>query len=139
MTEEWTEIEEKLKKLSKKHQAAVWSLAQGHSQQRTGNTIGVSQQRIGQLIHHDLAFREALDSLSEYVGLADRAARLRMAQRAALQFEDPETGQLETDRDLLDWLKYIGKLLDEDQLSLRVEQVRYVEPKSMADLMAGLD
>lgn len=134
----WEEIQEKLEKLTPKYQKVCWLLAEGHSQRRTANKVGLTQPRISQLINHDLQFREALDALSEYVGLASRAARLRLAQRAALQFED-EDGNLELQKSLLDWLRFIRELMGEDLTRLRIEEVRYEEPKTMKELMDSLD
>lgn len=133
---EWQEIEKLLKKLTTPHQEVCWLLAEGFSQAKAARKSGFSEARISQLVNNDQDFREALDALSQYVGLASRAARLRLAQRAALQFEDDE-GNLDLEKSLLDWIKHIATLMEED--ISRVQVIDYVEPKSMEELMTELE
>ncbi len=134
---DWELIEQRLARLSDKKQKIVWLLAEGYGQQQIADKLDISQPYISRLVNKSVDFREVLDALTFYLGLASRAERLRLAKRAMRQKELPD-GQLKTDKDLLDWAKYIDKLLGEDRLRVEVEQVRFEQAKSMEELMRDL-
>lgn len=52
-------------------------------------------------------FMEELDRLTLMVGIASRAERIRIAQSIVRQRIDEETGRYTSEKDLLEWLKYV--------------------------------
>ena len=52
------------------------------------------------------------------VGVASRAERLRLAMRVVKQKVRKETGEIVTDRDILDWLKFAQSETDGVKLDL---------------------
>ena len=88
---------------SKRHKAAL-ALAEGQSQQAVAEAIGVCRK----IICNWLCVTEFLaevDRLSCMIDISSRAERLRMAMRVVRQRTRAD-GTLETDKDVLDWLKY---------------------------------
>lgn len=88
---------------TKRHKAAL-ALAEGQSQQAVAESIGVCRKTIcNWLCVTD--FAAEVDRLSCMIDISSRAERLRMAMRVVRQ-KAREDGTLETEKDLLDWLKY---------------------------------
>jgi hypothetical protein len=97
----------------KKSLAAV-ELAQGKTQQEVAGIVEVSDRAIRKWIAEP-DFSAEVDRLSLMVGIASRAERLRLAMRVVRQ----KTGQeIETDKDLLDWLKFAQSETDGIKLDL---------------------
>lgn len=53
------------------------------------------------------AFEEEVNRLTMMRGLAIRAERARVAKRAIRKMVDDETGDIKTNKDPLDWMKYL--------------------------------
>lgn len=88
---------------SKRHKAAL-ALAEGQSQKAVAEAIGVCRKTICNWLCVT-EFVAEVDRLSCMIDIASRAERLRMAMRAVRQ-KTRANGTLETDKDVLDWLKY---------------------------------
>ena len=83
---------------------AALALAEGQSQQAVAEAIGVCRKTICNWLCVT-AFAAEVDRLSCMIDISSRAERLRMAMRAVRQKVRPD-GTVETDKDVLDWLKY---------------------------------
>ncbi len=104
----------------KKQEVAAIALANGETQQIAGDKAGVSDRTIQRWLEIP-EFSEEVDRLSFMVGVAQKAARLRLANRVVAQMGN------NTEKDLLDWLKHIqgetdGVKLDFAQLLAAVVQ-----------------
>ena len=88
---------------SKRHKAAL-ALAEGQSQQAVADAIGVCRKTIWNWLCVT-EFAAEVDRLSCMIDIASRAERLRIAMRVVRQ-KVHEDGTPETEKDLLDWLKY---------------------------------
>lgn len=87
----------------KKAQAAML-LAQGETQADVAKEVGVSPRTITRWLTNPLFVAE-VDRLSHMVNISSRAERLRLAMRVVKQ-KTRGDGPL-TEKDLLDWLKYV--------------------------------
>jgi hypothetical protein len=88
---------------SKRHKAAL-ALAEGQSQQAVADAIGVCRKTICNWLCVT-EFSAEIDRLSCMIDIASRAERLRIAMRVVRQKVRAD-GTPETEKDLLDWLKY---------------------------------
>ena len=88
---------------SKRHKAAL-ALAEGHSQQSVADAIGVCRKTICNWLCVT-EFVAEVDRLSTIIDVSSRAERLRIAMRVVRQKVRAD-GTMETDKDVLDWLKY---------------------------------
>ena len=88
---------------SKRHKAAL-ALAEGQSQQAVADAIGVCRKTISNWLSVT-EFLAEVDRLSCMIDIATRAERLRLAMRVVRQKVRAD-GTRETEKDLLDWLKY---------------------------------
>ena len=107
----WTRIREN----------AALGLAQGYSQQAVADTIGVCRKTICNWLCLP-QFAAEVDRLTLMVGVASRAERLRIATRAVRQSVRAD-GTIETDRDVLDWLKFAQSETPDVQMSLAENKV----------------
>lgn len=89
---------------SRKRQRAALALAEGQSQQAVAEAIGVCRKTVCNWLCVT-AFVAEVDRLSCMIDISSRAERLRMAMRVVRQKVRAD-GTVETDKDLLDWLKY---------------------------------
>src|ERR1044072_9359266 len=85
-------------------QKAALALAEGQSQQAVAEATGVCRKTICNWLCVT-EFVAEIDRLSCMIDIASRAERLRMAMRAVRQKVRAD-GTVETDKDVLDWLKY---------------------------------
>jgi uncharacterized protein YerC len=88
---------------SERSQAAVL-VAEGYTYQHVAAEIGKSE-RTMQRWMADTEFAAEVDRLSLMVGIASRAERLRVIKRIIREKTSAE-GNLHTERDSLDWLKF---------------------------------
>ena len=88
---------------SKRHKAAL-ALAEGQSQQAVADAIGVCRKTICNWLCVT-EFLAEIDRLSCMIDVASRAERLRIAMRAVRQKVRAD-GTPDTEKDLLDWLKF---------------------------------
>jgi hypothetical protein len=89
---------------SLKRDKAALALAEGQSQQAVAEAIGVCRKTICNWLCVT-PFAAEVDRLSCMIDIASRAERLRIAMRVVRQ-KVREDGTPETEKDLLDWLKY---------------------------------
>ena len=87
-----------------KREKAALALAEGQTQEAVAAATGVCRKTICNWLCVP-EFAAEVDRLSSMVSIASRAERLRIAMRAVRQ-RVREDGTIDTDRDVLDWLKY---------------------------------
>ena len=90
-------------KWTKRKNTAAILLAQGYTEQKTADSVGVTRRTIANW-KADNDFMLEVDKLTLMTGIALRSERLRIAARAIRQKVTEE--KVATRRDLLDWLKY---------------------------------
>ncbi len=95
---------------------AAMGLAQGKTQQEVADEVGVDRRTICRWLC-DVEFSAEIDRLSVMMNVASRAERLRIAMRVARQ-KVHEDGSIDTDKDLLDWLKFAQSETDGIKLDL---------------------
>jgi hypothetical protein len=88
---------------SKRHKAAL-ALAEGQSQQAVAEATGVCRKTICNWLCVT-AFAAEVDRLSCMIDVSSRAERLRMAMRVVKA--KTKDGIPQSDKDVLDWLKYV--------------------------------
>lgn len=86
-----------------KRTAAALALAQGLSREQVASDVGTTRKTIYNWLRN-ADFAAEVDRLSLMVGIAARAERMRMTMRVVRQKVKGET--VETERDLLDWLRF---------------------------------
>lgn len=91
---EWTE---------QRSRAAV-ALAEGKTQKQVAEEVEAGERTIRDWLANP-DFAAEVDRLSLMVGIAGRAERLRLAMRVIRQ-KTKEDGTIETEKDLLEWLKF---------------------------------
>jgi hypothetical protein len=99
----------------RREEAALW-LAQGYTQQETAAHIDISERTIRRWYEH-VEFSTEVDRLSLMVGIASRAERLRLAMKVIRQKVAKE-GAIQTEKDLLDWIKFAQSETDGAKLDL---------------------
>lgn len=102
---EWTE---------ERSQAAV-ALAEGKTQSEVSEEVGVTDRTLRNWLS-DSIFAAEVDRLSLMVGIASRAERLRLAMRVVRA--KTKDGVAETEKDLLDWVKFAQSETDGVKLDL---------------------
>lgn len=102
---EWTEQRSK----------AALALAEGQTQREVSEALEISDRTIRNW-NAEPEFAAEVDRLSLMVGVASRAERLRLAMRVVRQKTKGDTPQ--TDRDLLEWLKFAQSETDGIKLAL---------------------
>lgn len=100
---------------NEKTSEAAMLLAQGYTNREVSEKAGVSERTLYRW-QTDIDFSAEVDRLSLMLGIAARAERLRMAQRVARQ--KTAGGAIDTDKDLLDWLKFAQSETDGIKLDL---------------------
>jgi hypothetical protein len=96
---------------TEKREAVALLLAQGFTQEEAGQEAKVSDRSIRRwLLHPD--FEAEVNRLSLMVGIASRAERLRLAMRVVRKKGE------QTEKDLLDWLKFAQSETDGIKLDL---------------------
>ena len=102
---EWTE---------ERNKAAI-ALAEGRTQQDIAAELGITDRTIRNWLDCQ-EFSEEVDRLSLMVGVASRAERLRLANRLIRQ--KLSGNQIDTEKDVLDWLKFAQSETDGVKLDL---------------------
>lgn len=100
---------------TKERTIAALALAEGKTQQEVAEESGVSDRSI-RLWLAEPEFAAEVDRLSLMVGVASRAERLRLAMRVVRAKTRGETP--DTDKDLLEWLKFAQSETDGIKLDL---------------------
>jgi hypothetical protein len=90
-------------------------LADGSTQKATAEAVGVTDRAVRLWLAHP-EFGAEVDRLTLMMGIASRAERLRIAKRLVRQRVDNE--HIESDKDLLDWLKFAQSETDGIKLDL---------------------
>lgn len=104
---------------------AATLLALGHSKSYVANEVEVTRATIYHWLD-DPEFAGEVDRLSLMLGVASRAERLRIAMRIVRQRTDVE-GNLTSEKDLLDWLKFAQSETDGAKIDL----------SKLAEMLAG--
>lgn len=102
-------------KWTKKRNQAAEELALGHTEKHTAEVVGVHRRTIA-MWKSKPEFREEVDKLSLMVGIACKAERVRIAQRAIRQFVT-DAG-VKTHADVLTWLRFVQSETDGITLDL---------------------
>jgi hypothetical protein len=100
---------------AKKSLAAV-ELAKGKSQQEVAKQIQVNRRTIIRWLEEE-EFSAEVDRLSAMVDTASRAHRMRLTMRAVRQ-KLKDDGTVETEKDILDWLRFAKSETDGIKLDL---------------------
>lgn len=87
-------------KWSENSERAAIALANGETQQSAADRAGVTDRTVRRWLEEP-EFSEEVDRLTFLTGVAHKAERLRLAKRVVAQLG------IHTEKDLLDWLKYI--------------------------------
>lgn len=102
---------------TEKASAAAISLAEGKTRKDVVKEHAIAERTVYNWLANP-EFRAEVDRLSLMVGIASRAARLRIAQRVARQ--KVQDHMVFTEKDLLDWLKFAQSETDGVKLDLAV-------------------
>lgn len=106
--------------------AAAVMLAEGHTRAEAAEKSGVRERAIYVWLNAP-EFSAEVDRLSVMVGIASRAGRMRIAHKLIRQ--RVRGGEIETEKDLLDWLKFAQSETNGVQSDLAA---------SIADLISSL-
>lgn len=90
-------------------------LAEGHTYQHVGHEIGKTDKTIQRWMA-DVEFSCEVDRLTVMMGIASRAERLRIAKRIIRSKTRGDV--IQTDKDILDWLKFAQGETDGVKLNL---------------------
>ena len=99
---------------TKQKSQAVELLAEGYTIEEAAARIGRSERQLYRW-KADIEFLEELDRLSRMIGAANKAERLRIANRMV---REAMRKQAPTTKDLLEWLKYAQSETDGIKLEL---------------------
>jgi transposase-like protein len=119
-----------------KRSKAAELLAEGQSAPEVAKKIGVNEKTIDRW-RKDARFTKEVDRLSLMIDIACRAVRMRIAQRFVRQKTEGE--KIESDRDLLDWLKYAQSETDGIKLGLTEDLLDFLSSGCLAGADSGLD
>jgi len=100
---------------TKERTRAALALAEGQTQQQVADETGVSRRSICNWLCEP-EFSAEVDRLSLMVGVSSRAERLRLAMRVVRAKTNGDVP--ETEKDLLDWLKFAQSETDGIKLDL---------------------
>lgn len=104
---EWTEARQK----------AAMTLAAGYTRKQAAQDAGVDDRTIYRWLDVP-EFSEEVDRLTLMTGIALRSERIKIAKRVVRQKAAEELKEIETTKDLLDWLKYAQGETDGIKLDL---------------------
>lgn len=107
---------------NEKRSAAALMLAEGKTETETAETLELERKTLWNWKQVP-DFASEVDRLSLMIGVASRAERLRIAMRVARQ-KVKEEG-VETDKDLLDWLKFAQSETDGVKLDLALLEAAF--------------
>jgi hypothetical protein len=95
--------------------AAAIALADGETQRAVAKALDINEKTVWRWMK-DPEFAAEVDRLTLMMGIASRAERLRIAKRLIRQRVQDE--HIESDKDLLDWLKFAQSETDGIKLDL---------------------
>jgi predicted transcriptional regulator len=104
-------------------------LADGQTQKATAEAVGVTDRAVRLWLERP-EFGAEVDRLTLMMGIASRAERLRIAKRLIRQRVQDE--HIESDKDLLDWLKFAQSETDGIKLDLAQLAAFYAASASLA-------
>jgi len=90
-------------------------LAEGYTKAETAEQCHITERTLYRWAR-DLDFATEIDRLTFLTGIARRAERLRLAMRVVRQ--RVRNGKIETDKDLLDWVKFAQSETDGAKLDI---------------------
>lgn len=112
-------------------------LAEGYTQQYVADEVGKTKRTITTWVG-EVEFSAEVDRLSVMLGIASRAERLRVARRVIRQKTQDE--HAETEKDLLDWLKYVQSETDGVKLDIAALYAAFrTDDSSVAESGLGRD
>jgi len=103
-------------KWTRKREKAALALAEGYTQDESAIKAGVTQRTIARWLNNT-DFAVEVDRLSLMVGIAQRGERLRIVRRVIREKIEEDTN-IETKKDILEWLKYAQTETDGVKLDL---------------------
>jgi transcriptional regulator with XRE-family HTH domain len=92
-------------KWTRRRSDAAVLLSKGYTQAEVASSLGITDRTIRRWLDN-IEFSAEVDRLSVMVDLANRAERVRLAQRIVRRMGE------QTNRDLLDWLKFVQSETD---------------------------
>jgi len=95
--------------------AAALALAQGVTRVEVAEQVGVTERTIYNWLNES-EFSEEVDRLSLMIGIANRAERLRIANRVIR--EKMRNEKIDTQKDILDWIRFAQSETDGVKLGL---------------------
>lgn len=101
---------------NEKRNAAAIALAEGRTQQEIADTLEIERKTLWNWLQVP-EFAAEVDRLSVMINISSRAERLRIAMRVARQ-KVKEDGSVQTEKDLLEWLKFAQSETDGVKLDL---------------------
>lgn len=110
---------------------AAISLGEGKTQKVVADEVGVTDRTI-RLWLAEVEFSAEVDRLSLMTGISSRAERLRLAKRVIRQLTD-EHGNVATEKDPLEWLKFAQSETDGIKLDLTKLAALGADDSSVAD------
>lgn len=119
---------------NEKRTAAAIALAEGRTEQEIADTLELERKTLWNWKQVP-EFAAEVDRLSLMVNIAGRAERLRIAMRVARQ--KVRDDGVDTDKDLLDWLKFAQSETDGVKLDLTKLAAVFAANASMADSGSG--
>lgn len=93
--------------LTEEQRAAIEMLGEGIPATQTAKALGIAASTV-QTWKRKPGFRMELDRRTLQLGMSRKAERIRFAQQAIEQARDKDTGMINTQKDPLEWLKYIA-------------------------------
>jgi len=118
-----------------KRTAAAIALAEGYTQQEVAEKVEVAPKTIWNWLQVT-EFAAEVDRLSLMMGIASRAERLRLAMRVVRQ-KTGNSGVIETEKDILDWVKFAQSETDGIKLDLSKLAAIAETETSVADSGSG--
>jgi len=106
-------------------ETAALKLAEGCTRVEVSTLISVSDRTITRWLA-DTEFSAEVDRLSLMIGVANRAERLRIANRVIR--EKMRNEHVETDKDILDWIKFAQSETDGINLNLDAAFIEAAAP-----------
>jgi transcriptional regulator with XRE-family HTH domain len=101
---------------TKQREAAAIALADGQTQRAVAEALNIHENTVSRWMQVP-EFSAEVDRLSLMMGIASRAERLRIAKRVVRE-RIKDDGEIQTDKDLLDWLKFAQSETDGIKLDL---------------------
>lgn len=113
---------------NEKRSAAALLLAEGHTEQHIADTLDLERKTLWNW-KQSVEFSAEVDRLSLMVGISSRAERLRIAMRVVREKIQGE--KIDTQKDILDWIKYAQGETDGIKLELVKQLASITETEAL--------